>query len=843
MLFALRMFWREMRATWRQMVFFLVCLAVGTGLVITLRSAIQNLRVALVRQSRGFLAADVEVRLPYGRLAVLRPRLDAVLTTFPDAARTDAIELATGVVADSEEATRVLVRAVDERYPLDGQILLESGTYHYDLLTGRGIIVAASLLDRLDTAVGKPLKIGSQTFTIRGTFRREDTPTAIGASPLVLMSAADMKTTGLLTPDARATYAVRLRVGDRPDRIADLARALRQELPTNSGASVETARAREARVSAPLDETENFFGLVGIAVTMLGGVGIASVTYTIIGQRIRAIAVLKCLGASSSLVFGVYTLQMAMLGLLGSACGWGLAALSVRGLGPKAAGQFPFPVVFELTWSAIGQGFGIGLIVALAFSVVPLAGVRNVKPNLLLRSRVEPLALPLRWALPVGLLALGALYALFLWQAGSFRLGNTVFQTMAVTLLVLYAVSWVVIRLASLGRHVPLFTLRQGLAALRRPGNQAAVIVMTVGVGLFFALTVRLVERNLLYSVNLAAAENLPNLLLLNVLPSQTDRVGAVVEQHLQTRPTFIPLISARITAINGRRIDFAAIREAGRRAAVDREFRLTYRAELDAGETVVEGKWWAPTPSDTLELSLETFLQNNLGVRVGDRLTLDIQGREVTGIVSSIRRIEPRRSQQFFAIVARPGKVLEQAPQTFLGTVKTDVLDRSPDAYRRLTAAVTRVSPNVLVALTSEFLKTVRTILEGLQSALTTIGSLVVFSGVAMLIGAVTLTRYQRQYETALLKTLGARFVTLIGLTLIEYGALAVAAVIIGGGGALGASWYITRYVLRSEWLPFWEDWLIGAGGTFLLVLLVGGRGQLGHPPQKPLGILRSGD
>ncbi|MGQ9898579.1 MAG: ABC transporter permease [Acidobacteriota bacterium] len=843
MLFALHMFWREMRATWRQMVFFLACLAVGTGLVIALRSAIQNVRVALVQQSRGFLSADVEVRLPYGRLSALRPRLDAVLTTFPDVVRTDAIELATGVVADNEEATRVFVRAVDEHYPLDGQILLESETYRYDLLSGRGIIVAASLPDRLGTAVGKPLKIGNQIFTIRGIFRREQIPAGIGASPLVLMSLADLKATGLLTPDGRATYAVRLRVGDRPDRIADLARSLRQELPANSGASVETARAREARVAAPLDETENFFGLVGIAVTMLGGIGIAGVTYTIIGQRLRTIAVLKCLGASSYLMFAVYTLQMAMLGLLGSVCGWGLAQLSVWALGPTAAGQFPFPVVFELTWSSVGQGLGVGLIVALAFSAVPLAGIRNVKPSLLLRSRVEPPALSLRWAIPVGLVALGALYALFLWQAGSLGLGNAVFQAMAVTLAVLYAISWVVIRLASLGRHVPLFTLRQGLAALRRPGNQAAVIVMTVGLGLFFALTVRLVERNLLYSVNLAAAENLPNLLLLNVLPSQAERVGSVVEQHLRVQPNFIPLVSARITAINGRRIDFAAIPEADRRAVVDREFRLTYRAELDAGETIVDGAWWASTPSETLELSLETFLQKNLGVRVGDRLTLDIQGREVTGGVTSIRRIDPRRSRQFFAIVARPGKVLEQAPQTFLGAVKTDVLDRSPDAYRKLTADLTKVYPNVLVALTGDFLKTVRTILAGLQSALTTIGGLVVLSGIAMLIGAVTLTRYQRQYETALLKTLGARFASLIGLTFVEYGALALAAVAIGGGGALGASWYITHNVLRSEWLPFWEDWLIGIGVTFLLVVLVGSIASWDILRKKPLGILRGGD
>jgi len=843
MLFALRMFWREMRATWRQVVFFLVCLAVGTGLVIALRSAVQNMRVALVRQSRGFLAADVEVRLPYRQLAALRPRLDELLTTFPDVARTDAIELSTGVVAENDEATRVLVRAIDERYPLDGRILLEDTTYRYELLADRGIIVSAPLLDRLGTAVGKPLKIGNQMFTVRSVLQREETSVITGTSFLVLMSLADVKATGLLTPNARATYAVRLRVGDQPDRITALAEALRQALPATTGASVETARAREARVAAPLDEAETFFGLVGIAVTMLGGVSIASVTYTIIGQRRRTIAVLKCLGASSSMVFGIYTLQMAGLGLLGSAGGWGLAALFVWMLGPKIAAQFPFPVVFELTWSAVRQGFGIGLVVTLAFSVVPLASVRNVKPSLLFRSQVEPLVLPLRWAVPMGAVAGGALYGLFLWQAGSFSLGNTIFQAMVVTLLVLYAISWVIVRLAGLGQRIPLFTVRYGLAALRRPGNQVLVIVMTVGIGLFFALTVRLVEQNLLYTVNLAAAENLPDLLLLNVLPSQTNWVGAVVEQHLQARPTFIPIISARITAVNGRPIDFAAIKEAGRRAAVDREFRLTYRAELDAGEAVVDGVWWDATPSETLELSLETFLQKSLGVRVGDRLTLDIQGRAVTGTVSNIRRIDPRRSQQFFAIVARPGKALERAPQTFLGLVKADVLDRSPDTYRKLTAAVTKEYPNVTLALTRDFLKTVRTVLNGLQSALTTIGSLVVLSGIAMLIGAVILTRYQRQYETALLKTLGARFATLIGLTLIEYSALAVAAVVIGGGGALGASWYITRYVLRSEWLPFWGEWLIGIGGTFLLVLLVGGIASWDILRKKPLGILRSGD
>ncbi|MFQ3640877.1 MAG: FtsX-like permease family protein, partial [Chloracidobacterium sp.] len=269
----------------------------------------------------------------------------------------------------------------------------------------------------------------------------------------------------------------------------------------------------------------------------------------------------------------------------------------------------------------------------------------------------------------------------------------------------------------------------------------------------------------------------------------------------------------------------------------------LTYRSELDAGEQIVEGTWWLATPAEPLELSLETFLQKNLGARVGDRLTLDIQGREVSGVIRSIRRIDPRRGQQFFAIVARPGGVLSQAPQTFLGAVKTDAFDRSPDAYRKLTLALVKGYPNISVALTSDFLKTVRAILDGLQAALTMIGTLVVLSGVAMLVGAVALTRYQRQYETALLKTLGARFVTLFGMTIVEYGALGAAAAAIGGGGALGASWYVTCTVLRTAWQPFWGDWLIGIAGTLVLVIVVGSVASWDILRKKPLGVLRGGD
>ncbi len=844
MMFSLRMIWREARTLWRQMLFFLLCIVIGSGLVIVLRSAMQNIRTALVRQTRAFIGADVEVRMPYRSVTTLRPRLDEALTLFPDAARTDIIEFETGIVAGRDEPLRIVVRAVDAHYPLEGQLMLQGEAYRYDLLANRGVIVAPSLLNRLDIGVGAPLKIGRETFTIRGVLAQEAPARTFGVLPTVLLSSSDLKATGLLTAEGlTVSYAIRLGIGDQLERIEALTETLRQVTATDRRATVETARAREARVAERLEETENFFSLVGIAVLMLGGVGVAGATYTIIGRRIQTIAVLKCLGASDRLVLQLYVSQMALLSLVGGVGGWGAAALAYSLFGAQVAAQFPFPVVFELTWSAIGQGVGTGFIATLAFSAVPLLRTWSIKPNVLLRSRVAGLRVPLQWALPVGLAAAAALYGLFLWQAGAFDLGHGMFQATVATLLALSGVGWGLMRLAWMARPLASFTVRYGLAGLQRPGNQATAIMVTVGVGVLFTLTVHLLERNIRHNLDAAVADNLPNLVVANVLPSQVEMVGTLIERQVQVRPTLVPIIAARVTAINGRRINFAAIKEATRRDAVDREFRLTYRANLVVGEQIVAGEWWPATPSETLELSLDAFTQKNFGVQVGDRLTLDIQGRDVEGVIRNIRRIDPRRSWQFFAIVARPSRVLEQAPQTFFGAVRSPVVDALPEAFQTLYRTVAQTYPNVSVVLTGDVVQVARKILTGIQAALTIVGALVIVSGLAMLAGAVALTRYQRQYETALLKTLGARLRTLIWITVIEYGALGATAAIIGGGGALVTSHYLTQRVLRIEWQPFWWDCLAGVVLTILLVVAIGSLSSWDILRRKPLGILRSGD
>ncbi|OYT73353.1 MAG: hypothetical protein CFK52_01930 [Chloracidobacterium sp. CP2_5A] len=845
MMFAFRMLWRELRAMWRQMAFFFLCLAVGAGLIIALRSATQNLRVTLAKQSRNFLAADVQISGAYPALQAARAKIDECLNEFPGIERTDIVEVTTGVIAvGRDNATRAVVRAIDPAYTRFRPLQLVERDYADSLLSGQGAIVTQSVADQLQLSDGSQVKIGSEIFTMRGTVRREggqESPFA--ATGVLLVTLPDLKKTGLLATGSTGRLSIKLLVGDDPRRAEAVAQALRSTLATAGYAPlIETARDRQAQSTIGLGQAEGFFGLVGLAVTMLGGIGIASVTQTFIRQRIRAIAILKCLGASNGAILGVYIAQMGLLGLAGGAFGWALAKLAQWRVGPLIAARFPFPIEFALTWSAIGQGLAAGVAVALAFSATPLLGVRQVKPSALIRSRIDGAPLPWRLALAVGAGSAAALFGLFVWQAGSAKLGQVMFIGLAAVMIALYGASVALLRSATLGRRIPVFALRYGLAALRRPGNQTLAVTLTVGLGLFFTLTVRLLDRNLLAGLDLAAAENLPNLLLFNVLPSQVEAARQLVQRRLSVEPTFIPIVSARLTALNGQRIDFAAIRDEGRRAALDREFRVTYRPNLDPGEKVIAGEWWDGTPAPRLEVSLDSFVQRNLGAQVGDTVTLDIQGREIVGVIRSVRQLEFRRLRQAFAIVARPG-VLEQAPQTLIGAVKVDGGDLAPEAVAPLRLDLIRACPNVSLSLAGDFLKTVREIIGGLQTAFAVVGSAVLLSGIGMLVGAMAMTRYQRQYETALLKTLGARSWTLIGLILVEYGALGTLAALIGGGGALGASWYVTVYVLRLEWLPFWGDWLIGTGATIGLVALVGSLASWDILHKKPLGALRGGD
>ena len=427
--------------------------------------------------------------------------------------------------------------------------------------------------------------------------------------------------------------------------------------------------------------------------------------------------------------------------------------------------------------------------------------------------------------------------AVFSWQAGSVKIGAFFLGGLTVTALLLQLASAGLMWIVKRTRHIQSFPVRHAINSLHRPGNQTRVIIMAVGLGAFLVIAVQSLQRNLLLELDPANRGNLPNMYLIDIQKDQKAGVEKLIQDATGELPELIPTIRARITAINGRDIDLGSGEMRGDRGRLGREYVVTYREALEENETIVAGKIWDPTPSTEPEVSIAEDIQGMQGLDVGSTITLDIIGRKLTARVTSVRRVDWRKSRTGFLILFRPN-TLENAPTMYVGGLNgpSDDLSRS-----RLQRLVVEKYPNVSIIDVAEVIQLVTRLLGNVALAVTFVGGFVFFSGTLILIGSVAMTRYQRAYEAALLKTLGATRKTVLTIVAAEYGLLGLIAGLIGSAAALALSYSIARFLFAIPWSL--EPAIIVAGitGTVALVVLVGVLASLQSLARKPLGVLRA--
>ncbi|MGH9308703.1 MAG: ABC transporter permease, partial [Vicinamibacterales bacterium] len=429
MTFVLRMMARELRASWRRLLFFFVCVAIGVGAIVALRSVIQSVRRGLVSEARSIIASDVLISTNRAWTPELRQALDQRLAGPDVLQRMEAIETATMVRPEEGAATARMVelRGVQPGFPFYGQVILQDGVpFSHDLLRGRGALVRPELLTQLGTTVGRGIVIGGQPFTIRGVIAQEPGRRAgvFSFGSRVLVDYDDLRATGLLTFGSRASYQILLRV--REPAVEPLTREVRRDF-RDRFVQARSYRSTEDDIGEDLMRAENYLSLVGFIMVVLGGIGVWSVTRVFVKQKIKSVAILKCVGATAGQVLATYVAQVLLLGLGGSVLGVGIAAVAIAAIPDSAAAAFT-NVSYGLTWSAAVQGIAVGMLVSLLFSLVPLLEVRRVKPLLLLRgadsAAAPPSSLPGR-AFPLGLLPAALL------RADLVQIGATVVVTAA----------------------------------------------------------------------------------------------------------------------------------------------------------------------------------------------------------------------------------------------------------------------------------------------------------------------------------------------------------------------------------------------------------------------------
>ena len=842
MMFVVRMAVRETRASWKRLLFFFVCIAVGVAAIVALRSVIQSVREVFGTEAKALIAADVLIGTNREWTPAIRQTIERRLAGAGAIGTTDTIETPTMVrPAETSKtvAKMVELRAVQSSFPLYGAVTLDGGqTYSHALVEHHGVLVRPELLTTLDVKVGDRIVIGQAVFTIRGLLVRE--PGRMGGfslGPRVLIDYDDLASTGLLSFGSRAGRQLLVKMPE--DRIEPLVRELRRDV-REEFVNVRSYRSNEDQIGRDFDRAENYLSLVGLIIVILGGIAVSSVTRVFILQKIRSIAVLKCVGASSRQVMGVYVLQVMALGLAGSLLGVAIARAAIAAI-PFALGPSSSLLAqahYGVSWSAAAQGGAIGVLVSLLFSVVPLLQIRLIKPSLLLRDETRRRSRDWTTIVAFVLVSL-ALVAVTAWQAASLRVGVIVCVGFAGLALVLQLAGRGLVALVTPLANSRSFPLRHAVLHLSRPGNQTRVILLAVGLGAFFIVGVRSLQATLLDEFSVQVSNESPDMFLLDVQRGQVDGVRAFLSDPANAAGdvNLIPVLRARVVGVQGSETNLEGVEAIRTRGSLAREYTITYRDHLEPNERVTDGRFWTG-PSQEPEVSIEKGIHERFAINVGDTMKFDVLGRTFSARVSSVRNVEWRESRNGgFMFVFRPGP-LEQAPHTYVAPLKGPA---TVEARARFQHDLVQRFPNVSVIDFREIMETLRDVMSKVTLAITVVGGLVLFSGVLILIGAVAMTKFQRVYEAAVFKTLGASTRTITRMLLLEYGVLGSLAGLVGSMGAIALTWGVTRYALDMPWRIFPREHVAGVVLTAFLVATIGVLSSLDVLRNKPLATLRA--
>ncbi len=836
MLLALRLAWREMRGDFLSgfsgFRIFLACLALGVAGIAGVGSVSAALKSGLAVNAAKMLGGDLEFSLPQ------RDPPPAATAWMARQGRVSAVIALRGMVRRVDETAPLLVavKAIDDAYPLYGAVALTGADNLGRALALRdgvpGIAVAPAVLSRLGLRLGDSLRLGTGVFQLRAIL--DAVPEQAGMFEIgqpVVISRAGLQASGLDLPGTLTTHSWRVRLDD-PARAKSVLQAANKAFPGIDW------QAREAATASPMltsfiDQTETLLVLVGLAALLLGGIGVAQAIAAHLARRRATIAVLKCLGAGSRLVMTIYFLEVMTIAMLGILAGLGLGGLAPWLLVTSLGDRLPIPIDAGLYPGALGFAAGCGALVASAGVLWSLSGIREVSAAAQLRGILAP---PPRWSERLWIMVpLGALAVWVLWGSGAPLLALESGGGIVIALLLYLALGAAITRQARwVSRHLPAtapLAARLGVSNLHRPGAATPAAVLALGLGLSVLIAITQIDGNLEHMMADAIPARAPSLFFIDIQPDQTGPFEALARSTAGVADfAMVPSLRTRVARLNGVPLDQVALAP-GTRRIIDGDRGLTYAGKLPVGSEVVTGHWWPEDYRGPPLLSLDAGLAHDLHLKIGDSMTLNVAGREITATIANTRHINWSSLGINFFIVMAPG-TLEPAPQTHIATVRTE----NDAAEERIEQAIATRFPNVSTVPIAAALAKVSAILSGLTLGIRAIAALLLAAGLLVLAGVEAAARERRVADAGLLQILGAQRRLLAASYLIEYGLLGLIAGVIATVIGTAAAWFVVVKIMQIPWalpgLPVYLipvctvplTMLIGFAGTW--AALGGGRG-----------------
>lgn len=827
---AARLARRETRGGLRALRIVLACLALGVAAI----AAVGTLRAGIAEGLR----AD-GARLLGGDLSIAsngQPVSEAARRWLEArGARLSEVALLRAMAVAPEGGERMLVelKAVDAAYPLLGSLVLDPP----EARLGPGSVVLDRLVaERLGVTPGGQVRIGEASFTLAGLLAAEPdkatSPALFG--PRAMIAAGSLPATALVQPGSLVTHELRARLPEGVEPRA-LAAALRRAFEAE-GWRIRTGGQAEGGVRRFLDRAASFLTLAGLTALLVGGIGVATGVRAWLEARARSIATLRCLGAASGMVFRVYLLQVLGLAaagvVIGLVAGFGLAWAAAQAL----AGALPVPPRLAPYPGPLALAALYGLLTALAFALWPLGRAARIPGAALFRDTVQPSA---AWPAPAivaaNLVAALALVALVILTSEQPAFAAGFCAAAAVALIAFRLGAAGLMALARRLAHLRRPSLRLGLANLHRPGAATPILVVSLGIGLTTLAAIAQIQGNLRHQLRDEMADRAPNFFFLDIQPDQVDRFESLARGLAGVEEVRrVPYLRARVAAVNGVPAEQVRVAQDSR-WALNGDRGLTYAAEAPAGARLTAGAWWAGDHRGAPLLSLDAAIAAGWGVGVGDTVTLNVLGRDLTFTIANLREVDWRGLGINFVMIASPG-LLEAAPHTNIATLRGD-----PAADGTVLRTLTDAFPNVSGIRVREVLEGVAALLGRIGTALTAVGGVTLLAGALVLAGAVAAGQRRRIRDAVVLKTLGATAAQIRAAWLVEYGLIGLVA---GGLAALAgtaASWAVVTYVMRAAWVPLPGTLAATVLGCAALTLLAGQVGTVLALRAKPGPLLRN--
>lgn len=828
-----KMAWRDAKASRARLLLFMASIILGIAAVVSIQLFSQNLTDNIQRQSKSLMGADFRIDIN----EVPSERAQEIIDSLqPDASEVSFVSMVAFPKNDGTKLVRV--RGLRGEFPFYGKLETEPVTASSSYKTSGGALVDATLMLQYNLQAGDSIKIGEITLPIAGALNAIPGNTAVSSSvaPLVIIPYRFIEATKLLQFGSRKRYEF---FYNQPDTDLVLLEEQLQPILEDENADLDTHISTSSRLGRRYDNVGSFLNLTAFIALLLGCVGIASSVNIYIKEKIKAIAVLKCLGASRKQSFLIFLIQIAGIGLLGGIIGTAIG-VALQELFPIVLKEFlPFELTISISLQPLIIGVLLGVIMSVLFALLPLLRTWYVSPLEVLRVNGDTSKQSRKASIVAIAVIVLFLYSFSYWLLRDWMFALAFIGGIMVTFGILSGIAIGAMKLVrtffpkSAG-----FTTRQSLLNLFRPNNQTVVLLVAIGLGTFLISTLYFTKDILLDKAEIGQTSESANLITLDVQPDQVGEVVNTFKANGLQVLNNIPLVTMRMHSIknelvNNLRTDSTA---QIRGWVLNHEFRTTYRNNLIDSEEIVKGEWVPlQKPGEIVQISISENLAEDANVTIGDSIVFNVQGVLMPTVVKSIRKVDWANLQPNFTILF-PSGVLEDAPQFYVLSTNAPTEASSAKLQRDLVSKF----PNVSVIDLRQMFTVVEDILNKVSWIINFMAFFSILTGIIVLIGSVRTSKYQRIKESVLLRTLGAKSKQILTITALEYLFLGILGSLLGILLALISSLLLAVFVFQEPFTPSLIPFLIFLPGISLLVLGIGLSNIREVLRSSPLEVLR---